>query len=188
MILGYDLSNYAGPVTAQQLSALRNRYDLRRAVLELQDPAITAAQVAACTVAGVPYDLYLYLYNRSDYLSQIDAWRDQLAQATHGTLWLDCEDETAPLPAPDQLAGALAHAQQLTPAGIYTSPAYWALVGGPELGDAGPLWLARWTGTPPLEPDGWSAGFGGWVSAPIVQYAGNLTLDGIVLDLDAWRA
>lgn len=188
MILGYDLSNYSGKPSADTLRTLRNKYDLRRAILACEFPDFYTAQAESCEIAGIDYDAYLYLYNRVDYPSQLDAVRSQLSLYPPLNLWLDIEDETASLPSVDQITQILAQAQADYVTGIYTSAGYWSLVNGPELGASCPLWLARWTNTPPVEPSGWDAGFGGWVRSPVVQYAGNLTLEGVALDLDAWSS
>ena len=185
MILGYDLSNLTGPADAGRLVELRNRYDLRRAIVAWQ----STDWMDACIAAKVPFEMYGYLYNaEGDYGSQVLKQANVIRQYLPSRLWLDIEDETVVLPTANEIDNALSVAFGLVSnVGIYTGAWYWQLLGNPDFGGKCPLWLANYTNTPPIEPDGFNATFGGWVSAPVVQYAGSVTLLGLNLDLDAWR-
>lgn len=191
MILGYDVSNYSGYPVPDTVRTLRNRFGLQRCSIGLQNLDIAAAWASACAAEAVDIEAYVETYNDTPLSTQLSApdvvtWLQRYRPA-----WVNVtlEDVNAPRPDAGAIADGLAALRDSYGAGrpcLYTASWYWD--GNPDLDVSAlaPLWAAVYTNRPPLVDTGFDVGFGGWVRARCVQYAGNVTLLGVSMDLDAW--
>jgi hypothetical protein len=197
VILGYDVSNYSGLPPDGFVWTLKNRFRLTRCIVGLQDLTIATAWAEACHTAGVELESYVETYNAgpalADQLTTPDilAWlRQYLPLAQSFTL----EDTNGPDPVQGAIAAAIdaaiAHAPypgMVVP--CYTA-AWWVHGYGPtlDISALAPLWVANYTGTPPQTTAGFDVDLAGWKHARCIQYAGNVNLLGVQLDLDAWES
>lgn len=195
MPLAVDVSNFTGPIEAHQARALRAA-GARRAVVGTQYPrppypaGCAHLQIPALLDAGLEVEAYVYLWFAGDARQQVlDAldvigpWRDRV-----GRLWIDVEDDNAPLDAAARIdrVRAAVEACGAMATGIYTAAWYWR----PYMDDstafaALPLWAAQYDGGADLgvEP------FGGWLRAAMKQYAADAALGGLSrVDLNWYEA
>lgn len=145
-------------------------------------PTQTRQQLGACRDAGIPTDLYVYLFP-GDSPSAIVS-RAALADGFQiRRVWLDCEE---PGISAQQIGSALAvldaYPSQTREAGVYTAQWFWPAYVGTDAFRARPLWTAQYDGVP--DPNRVKL-YGGWQAAAIKQYVGTSTLAGVGnVDLD----
>jgi GH25 family lysozyme M1 (1,4-beta-N-acetylmuramidase) len=190
MPLAIDISNYSGPVGAEQARGLVAA-GVRRVIVGTQyprppyPPGVAHEQIPALLAAGLQVHAYVYLWLAADCGEQVREAVERLApwRAEIGGLWLDVEDTSADhLAAADRLAAvarAVEAARTLAgswPPGIYTARWYWqqAMADTPALA-ALPLWVAQYDGRADLV----FTPFGGWRQAAMKQYAEDVTVAGV---------
>lgn len=196
MRLGIDTSNYSGPLTPEQLTAVKAKgYDFAIVGCQtgLDGANYTAQQIAACQAAGIEVvGVYEFLY-----------WDDRdLARMQHAASFglpvrVDCEYAVPPNWTPERVVEQIhAACNYLTSlnllAGIYTDRWIWpSLTGDSKDFSQYPLWHAAYTtapaaGTagPPPNFDSFTP-YGGWSRPDVWQYAGSVRIAGVLCDLDA---
>lgn len=197
-----DVSNFTGALSEHTLMTWRLQHDIGRVIVQAvapppgYPPTVTRQQIEACAAAGMPVDVYLYLWTRgdqrADMLSKL-ALLNGLEQHV-GRLWLDVED-TAGATVLGRLTSirvALAvldgwstiHGKPLP--GIYTGRWWWtAYLGDSPLFASRLLWCSDYDGVD--DPDVFRP-FGGWQSCAIKQFRGTSTLAGVGgVDLNIMR-
>jgi hypothetical protein len=150
----------------------------------------TRAQIEACAAAGLPTDVYLYLWSNSNVEADMQAKLGLLQglEPSVRKVWLDVEDSSAASVATrlDTIRRALAVLDQWCAdngkpeTGIYTALWWWTAYAGDteEFGDR-QLWTAAYDGvadTTIFTP------FGGWSECALKQFAGSQP-DGTDLDV-----
>lgn len=186
--LAIDMSNYTGPVTPEQATALYNDGH-RRVVVGTQDPLITQGQIDVLAAVGIEIEAYTYLRFDRDAHAQVVRGIAALGGRVARRMWLDAEDETAAQLPANQVVAFLYEAARacegVIVSGIYTRQSWWAqCTGNSEEFKDFPLWFATddKQGDLSFEP------FGGWKRADMEQYSFDQKLQGIEpLDLDVYR-
>lgn len=194
MILGYDVSNFSGLPPDGWVWTAKNRFQLRRVVIGLQDLSIATAWAEAAHSAAVEVEAYVETPFSQPIVDQLTA-PDVAAWCKHynpSSLAFTLEDTGSVPPSRTQLAQAIDAAAAML--GYHAdvpcySGAWWWQQAGHALDISGlaPLWIASYTGSPPQTGAAFDVSMGGWVHARSVQYAGNVQLMGVQVDLDAWE-
>lgn len=189
-VLGVDLSNFTGPLDAQNCTQLRNSMGIDRAIIATTFLDTYASQLQVCRQAGLYCEAYLYLNNIGGTYGDGSSYADQankVAQVVKkdvSRLWLDVEDISGTLPSAQDIINAIESVQSAGIAcGIYTGAWYWPRIGNPQLGHLVPLWDARYDG----DTNNFGVWYGGWAVSLVKQYQGSVQQYGLNLDLDAWR-
>jgi GH25 family lysozyme M1 (1,4-beta-N-acetylmuramidase) len=184
-----DVSNYTGPLNADQVAALRAEGIGHVVVrLSLETPykrEIAVQQLRGCVAGGLTVSGYLWVYGNTtpaDVGAAVAIATE--ADARLCMLWLDLEEDG---PTVEQIRG-LAHAAIVAGVrpGIYTGRWWWwGHFGNPaDFADI-PLWDANYGLGPRLDA---TPGYGGWTSRAGHQYAGTSTVGGVGnVDLDVFR-
>lgn len=177
--LAVDCSNYSGRLSAQNLSdwsGLGVKLVIVQGITSQQAAggvSYTRQQLQACLDAGMPVDLYVYLYGGQDL-------RPRLATADGITVhrkWLDAEEPlnmaqiNAAWPTMDSYPAHIAEA------GLYSAKWWWdTYMPGKTYWSNRKLWAAQYDGiafasvfTP----------FGGWNKCFLKQYRGSSVLAGV---------
>jgi hypothetical protein len=182
--LALDVSNYSGPLRAEQASCWR-ALGYAHLVCGTQRPEITTQQLATAVEAGLTVAAYVYVYWDGDVRLQVEAALAAVAAFPVERLWIDCEDGAGGRGAAEILSlieAALAACRD-SPAGIYTGRWWWV----PATGNSDrfrdlPLWHAEYTppGTLP-DPAGFRP-YGGWERPAMWQFQGTTDVCGISVD------
>ncbi len=193
-----DVSNYSGPISIEQATALY-ALGVRKAIVQFVNPSILVhrQQIPNLKAAGISVEGYSYCWFSAG-PSFIDArtqWACTEAQSfgvTH--MWIDCEQSMGDNPPFDHVHQPVSpsiraavdrvKAMGLT-AGIYTA-AWWWIPGASnsqEWKDL-PLWNANYD----LDPDLDVVNYGGWTVPRMEQYQGDTTLAGVpYIDLNSFE-
>lgn len=193
MMRAVDVSNYTSMLSQGVLDAWQNQHGVGLVIVQSLNPplgyppGVTRQQINACAQAGMPVDIYLWLWTNSDVSA--DMWNklavvDGLEHLIR-KVWVDVED-AAPATvvarieaarAAFAVADAWCQMHEKPPAGLYSARWYWPTYMGntTEFGDRA-LWDADYDGDPDNEA-GWQP-YGGWSERRIKQYAGTSTLAG----------
>ncbi|HZP58413.1 MAG TPA: hypothetical protein VFC53_12805 [Dehalococcoidia bacterium] len=184
-----DVSNWTGEIAVDQARCLRAE-GIALLICGTQVPAITRAQVAAATAAGMRCEAYVILRWDGDVDRRVAAARAAVRDLPVRRLWVDCEDYPGvATPPPAETRGLVAKALAACasmPSGIYTSRRWWvtATEDWRAPGAAGvPLWDARYVRRdgdpiPPFVP------YGGWARAAMTQWHDTTARCGVTLCLD----
>jgi hypothetical protein len=185
MHAGLDWSNFQPTLTPELAARYRDELGITRFLVQTQFAGTFQPAAAACLSAQIGLDAVRYLYNDSDFSSQIQQALDQIglcAPAHVRYLDLDVEDETGDTSGlPDRLYSAVQSYQGLTPLRIYSSAGFWDdyMLDDARIAALGiPLRLADWTTGLASLPN---PRMGGWTSCDAKQYSGGVTtLAGII--------
>lgn len=169
------------------------QHDVGRVIVQAVDPppgyppTMTRQQIEACAAAGMPTDVYMYLWSRGNQRLDMLAKLGLLVGLEQhvGRLWLDVEDTAgatilARLSAIRLAFTVLDEWSMLNGKprpGLYTGKWWWtAYLGNPPLYAERLLWASQYDGVE--DPDVFNP-FGGWKSCAIKQYRGSSTLAGV---------
>lgn len=182
MHAGLDWSNFEPTLTPELAASYRDELGITRFLVQTQFSETFQPAAAACLSAQIGLDAVRYLYNDSDFSSQIQQALDQIglcAPAHVRYLDLDVEDEMGDTSGlPDRLYSAVQSYQGLTPLRIYSSPGFWAsfMLDDTRIAALGiPLRLAEWDGLASLG----NPHMGGWPACDAKQYSGGLLALGV---------
>ena len=183
LILVADISNYTGPITAEQaegLAAAGIEHVIVRISTESEElAAITKQQLATLRAAGMPVSGYLFPAYGADPGAYIA--RALGIAGPVRTLWMDVEPPDLPSAAGirDWILRAAAACPMLV--GIYT--AAWVIRQLPSWESVPlPLWAAQYG----ERPASLAVSFGGWTRAAGIQYAADQTVAGVLCDLSVF--
>jgi hypothetical protein len=192
-MIGVDVSNYTSTLSQGVLAAWKNQHGVGLVIAQSLNPpagyppGVTRQQINACAQAGMPVDIYLWLWTNSNVTLDIRA-KLAVVDGLEGLIrkvWVDVEDTSQASVAARIGAARAAFAVadewclmhgKPTP-GLYSARWYWPTYMGntQEFGDRA-LWDAQYDGNPDNEA-GWQP-YGGWSERRIKQYAGTSTLAG----------
>ncbi len=180
-----DISVWSGRVTDSEMDCFWD-HDVRHVIVGTQELGIARQQMEMAISRGMTVDAYVYLVWSRDMHAQVAAALDFARRYPVGMLWLDIEEAPAGLgrgALEDRIQDAVDACGDF-PCGIYTAGWWWA----PNMGSSAivadlPLWYANYDGNADLAS--WSSQrVGAWDSAWGKQYAGDLHLCGIDVDLN----
>jgi hypothetical protein len=148
----------------------------RRVIVGVSDVALAREQMQVCADGGLELQAYSFMYWGADNAERLDRVRRAAEALPLTMLWVDLEDEDAPLGQPGAVANwcldCVALAERLEwPVGIYSAAWWWRRWLGEwdGLHDL-PLWVAQYDGIPNLD----FSPFGGWrPPAAMKQYCGT---------------
>lgn len=184
-IYGIDISVWSGTVTDTEMDCFWDE-GVRHVIVGMQDYRIAKQQLDMAIARGMTVDAYVYLVWDGDVVRQVENAIAFLREYPIGMIWLDVEEDPAGR-GRAELEGLVADALAAcgdAACGIYTAAWWWnpAMGGSSAFADV-PLWYALYDGEPSLAT--WpSDEFGGWVEVWGKQYAGDLDLCGIDVDLN----
>jgi len=185
---GIDISVWSGRVTDAEMECFWDS-GVRHVIVGTQDLGIASQQLEMAIAHGMTVDTYEYLVWSVDVRAQVEAAVAFSRRYPVGILWLDMEDDPGDLDRAeleDRIAIA-AEACGDYPCGIYTGGWWWnEHVGRSEVVTDLPLWYAHYDGDPSIETYP-SQRVGAWDAAWGKQYAGDLYLCGIDVDLNTIR-
>lgn len=186
------MSNYTDTLTPQSLQSWRDLFDVGLVIVQAIDPpagyphGVTRDQIESCAAAGMPTDVYLYLWTQSNVEADMRAKLALLVGLENhvGRLWLDAEDTTgasvdARVTAMRQAFAVLdgwclAHGKPR--AGVYSGRWWWrSYVGDTDEFSDRELWTSEYDG---IEDASVFTPYGGWTSCSIKQYSGTSSLAG----------
>ena len=183
-----DMSNWGGPLTAEEVACLRAE-GVRKVIVGTGAPngagAWARQQASMALNHGLAVDAYVYLYFAKAPAAAVRIAMGTLQGLPIGRWWLDAEADEEGV-SPQQRVTALsvcldilATAHQAT--GIYTRRSWWL----PYTGDTRvfahePLWNAWFDG----DPDTDGLPYGGWSDSLIEQYQGTTLVCGQSVDLN----
>lgn len=176
-MLGIDVSNYSGRISAQNLAdwkALGVGLVIVQGLTEAQaGVSYTRQQLQACLDANMPVDLYIYLYGGQDI-------RPRLATADGIPIhrkWLDAEEPLTTAQIDAAWPAMDAYPAQVQAAGIYSARWWWITYQyNQNHWSHRKLWAAQYDNiadTKVFTP------FGGWSTCFLKQYRGSSVLAGV---------
>lgn len=200
MPFAIDVSNHSGDLKGKG-PALRDH--ARRIIIGTQDVAVAKAQVDEVKNC---FDIHLYQFH---YLSipiqrELDKTLEVHQYVFDKTgkspfVWMDFEDKfrdhyNPPLLGyevhPDVITGWVQYAiflaeEEFGSVGLYTRRGWWQEYTADNSGlfTNLPLWAADWDGVPDLNV---YKPFGGWSKQTMKQYAGDVTVEGVLCDLNVY--
>ncbi len=182
----FDISNYQGVPPLEWFEA-RKAEGFERVILGTQDMKITNGQIVNAYGAGLKVDLYAMLYwDQAEDMELLRNIKQQLPETA--TIWLDCEIEYPG--SPDHLTFDLVELMGLAApgeglVGIYTRSNWWqSFAGNTEVFGPWPLWDAFYNGVPNFD---YFVPYGGWSAPTMKQYAVDVILDGVRVDLNCYK-
>ncbi len=184
-VYGIDISVWSGTVTDTEMDCFWDE-GVRHVIVGMQDYRIARQQLDMALSRGMTVDAYVYLMWDGDVTRQVRDAVALLAEYPVGMIWLDVEEAPAGRGRRELerlVSDALAACGDAA-CGIYTAAWWWTPhMGGSSAFADVPLWYALYDGNPSLET--WSRdAFGGWREVWGKQYAGDLYLCGIDVDLN----
>jgi GH25 family lysozyme M1 (1,4-beta-N-acetylmuramidase) len=185
---GVDISVWSGRVTDAEMECFWD-HGVRHVIVGTQEIGIARQQMEMAIEHGMTVDAYVYLMWDRDMRRQVE---DALAFARSypvGMLWLDIEQDPAGLgrEALEDRIQTAAEACGDFPCGVYTGGWWWnAHMASSRIVEDLPLWYANYDGDPSIETYP-SQRVGTWASPWGKQYAGDLDLCGIDVDLNTIR-
>ena len=163
MTRAVDCSNFTGPLSQDVLTAWRDQHDVGLVIIQSINPpmgyptGVTRQQIEACAQAGIPTDVYLYLWTNSQVEADMRAKLGILQGIEHlvRKVWLDVEDVNpasveARISAVERafviLDGWAIAFSKPTP-GLYSARWYWGgYMGNTQWFRARPVWTAAGSG------------------------------------------
>jgi GH25 family lysozyme M1 (1,4-beta-N-acetylmuramidase) len=185
---GVDISVWSGRVTDAEMECFWD-HGVRHVIVGTQEIGIARQQIEMAIEHGMTVDAYVYLMWDRDMRRQVE---DALAFARSypvGMLWLDIEQDPAGLDraALEDRIQTAAETCGDFPCGVYTGGWWWnAHMGSSRIVEDLPLWYAHYDGNPSIDTYP-SQRVGTWASPWGKQYAGDLDLCGIDVDLNTIR-
>lgn len=182
---GVDISVWSGRVTDSEMECFWDS-GVRHVIVGTQEMGIARQQMEMAIEHGMTVDAYVYLLWDGDIRAQVASALAFARSYPVGMLWLDVEQ------APDgrgraELEDLVADAADACgdfPCGIYTGGWWWnEHMGDSEIVTDLPLWFANYDGSPSMDTYA-SQRVGAWEAAWGKQYAGDLHLCGIDVDLN----
>ena len=204
MTLAVDISNYTGPITADNVNAWRDA-GVGLVIVQAVDPpagypdGCTQQQLQTLNQAGMPAEAYVFFWFDSD-PGHVDHALSLLEGVTVRRVWLDLEDVAArnydQATTEAKVADALkrcddwSQAHNLPPAGIYTGNWYWSnphYMGNTPKFSERDLWDSNYDYVAEAG-QGFNA-YGGWTACAIKQHIGTSSLCNVSgLDQDCLSA
>lgn len=197
MLEAVDFSGWTSVPTPAQLACLQ-AMGARKAIIGTRGNRQFSPQAAACIAFGWSVEAYVFLYGFESGTAQGAAAVGVVRPFPQiRRMWLDVENDPARAVQPGPAtwrqcvrdARAAVSMAGLVP-GIYTSESKWQLTGNTTEHSDLDLWEARWR-YPSGDPRGmfepplpFRPVIGGWSRRVMVQYAGDLTVCGLNVDLN----
>lgn len=185
---GVDISVYSGRMTDEEMECFWDN-GVRHVIVGTQELGTARQQLDLAVAHGMTVDTYVYLVWTGNVRAQVESAVALSRSYPVGMLWLDVEQDPAALDR-HQLEDRLDEAARACgdfPCGIYTGGWWWnPIMGGSAIVADLPLWFANYDGNP--DPATYpTQRVGPWTGSWGKQYAGDLRLCGIDVDLDTIR-
>lgn len=141
-------------------------------------------QMFAVLEGGLELQAYVWLYFDRDPKTQVEEVAGLFDDMPFTCIWLDCEDNVFGANVIAYIRTAIDILIMEWPVGIYTSRGWWwAHTGDSTQFAFWPLFDAHWRENPTMED---FVPYGGWDHCLMSQYAPNVYLGGVVVDMNIY--